>query len=397
MPTINNLSFTVRFDLSGAPILRLTDASTLPAGAVGRFIITTPDGYTRTGSFNPADITSSGGAFSYTMTPASDGNVQCGNYRIVYEAMTTDLVVTTFTRQFNFQYTPKVLNIVDDFDVFTPDLDIVDSTNYAIGGYTNTITRSWTVVSTPTGTITGTAASIDLRHNNSYFDANYTVTFSATLTYTSQTSAWLSIRDILTKTYTTYAQTPPTVDDLVADISSLKDQLENAINQCRERGVIQGDVEWAQVLYTHIIDKILTNQTDGIFQDLKDLIAVLNNYQIPAYTPTNQPIPPYDLSSYLSSAVWGNITGNITNQTDLVSYINTVVTSRSFATNIGDGTNTTYTINHNLNSKDVVVDLYEISTGETVYADITRPTVNTAVVSFATAPTTNQYRVIIIK
>lgn len=397
MPTITDLSFNVRFDLSGAPTLTLTDASTIPAGAVGRFIITTPDGYTRTGSFSSPDITESGGAFSYVMHPASDGGVQCGNYSIVYEAITTDLVVTTFTRQFNFQYSPVALNIVDDFDVFTPDLKILDSTSYAIGGYTNTVTRSWSVSSTPTGTLTGSGASIDLAFGGQYYDANYSVSFSATLVYSSSSSAWLSISDVLTSSYSTYAQTPPGVDTLVNNISSLKDQLEAAINQCRERGVIQADVEWAQVLYTHIIDRILTGQTTSIYQDLKDLLAVLNNYQIPAYIPTNQPIPPYDLSSYLSSAVWGNITGSITNQTDLVSYINTVVTSQSFASNLGDGSNLTYTINHGLDSKDVVVDLYEISTGETVYADITRPTVNTVVISFATAPTNNQYRVIIIK
>lgn len=68
-----------------------------------------------------------------------------------------------------------------------------------------------------------------------------------------------------------------------------------------------------------------------------------------------------------------------------------------YAANIGDGSSTSFTVTHNLNTKDVVVDLVEVSTGETVYADVARTTVNAVVVTFAAAPTTNQYRVVIKK
>jgi hypothetical protein len=68
-----------------------------------------------------------------------------------------------------------------------------------------------------------------------------------------------------------------------------------------------------------------------------------------------------------------------------------------YAVNIGDGTATTFTVTHNLNTKDVTVELIEVSTGETVYADTTRPTVNTLSIVFAVAPTAAQYRVIVKK
>jgi hypothetical protein len=68
-----------------------------------------------------------------------------------------------------------------------------------------------------------------------------------------------------------------------------------------------------------------------------------------------------------------------------------------YAINIGDGTATTFTVTHNLNTKDVTVELIEVSTGETVYADTTRPTVNTLSIVFAVAPTAAQYRVIVKK
>jgi hypothetical protein len=68
--------------------------------------------------------------------------------------------------------------------------------------------------------------------------------------------------------------------------------------------------------------------------------------------------------------------------------------SSSFSTNIGDGTNTSYTVTHNLNTRNAHITVYSASgTYETVYPDIQRPTVNTAAIIFANPPTTNQYTV----
>lgn len=77
-----------------------------------------------------------------------------------------------------------------------------------------------------------------------------------------------------------------------------------------------------------------------------------------------------------------------------------IITGREYATTIGDGTNTGYTIDHGLGSYDVIVQLYEISSGATVYADVSRidnagqPSVY---VSFSVAPSANSIRVLIKK
>lgn len=68
-----------------------------------------------------------------------------------------------------------------------------------------------------------------------------------------------------------------------------------------------------------------------------------------------------------------------------------------YAASVGNGSNTSFALSHSLNTKDVVIEVYENSTGETVIADSTRDTVNQVTVSFATAPTANQYRVVIKK
>lgn len=59
------------------------------------------------------------------------------------------------------------------------------------------------------------------------------------------------------------------------------------------------------------------------------------------------------------------------------------------------GSATSYTLTHLLGTADVSVSVYEVATGEVVYADIVN-TSTTTTVSFATAPTSNQYRVVIL-
>jgi trimeric autotransporter adhesin len=54
------------------------------------------------------------------------------------------------------------------------------------------------------------------------------------------------------------------------------------------------------------------------------------------------------------------------------------------------------TVTHNLGTKDVIVQLYDITTFDTVYADIDRATINTVGVSFGATPT-NSIRVLIQK
>ena len=55
---------------------------------------------------------------------------------------------------------------------------------------------------------------------------------------------------------------------------------------------------------------------------------------------------------------------------------------------------TSYAITHGLGTADISVSVYEVSTGEVVYADIVN-TSSTTTVYFATAPSSNQYRVVI--
>jgi hypothetical protein len=75
--------------------------------------------------------------------------------------------------------------------------------------------------------------------------------------------------------------------------------------------------------------------------------------------------------------------------------IDTAVVVRKFAASIGDGAATSYNVDHNLGTTDVQVQVFQISDGAQIEPDITRTTTNRVVIAFTTAPTTNQFRVVV--
>lgn len=320
MPSIPNISFSVEFDFTGVPTLRLTDTSTngLTSTRVAAFTITQPDLYTRPGNILAPDMTAGITTFSLPLRLDSMGLPQCGTYTIVMTVRNAGYDDTDFTRTWISQYVPVTIVVADNFDVFTPNLSVRDNTSYSVSNYNSgPLTRAWSVSSTPTGTLTGSGVNLSLIYADHYYDANYTVSLTSSLLYTHQVYTWFTVNETINKTYNTYAQTPPVLLDLVESISLLKLRLDEAINKCIEHDKLKEDFEYAQSLFVHIIDKVKVGDLDNIYVDLKDLLVVLNGYNIPPYSPTNLPIPTYDLSSYFPGAVWGNIAGTLSSQSDL--------------------------------------------------------------------------------
>lgn len=68
---------------------------------------------------------------------------------------------------------------------------------------------------------------------------------------------------------------------------------------------------------------------------------------------------------------------------------------RRFKTTIGDASATSIAVTHSLGTTDVIVQLFDISSGDTVYADVVRTNANVVTVDFGAAPATNDIRVLI--
>jgi hypothetical protein len=61
------------------------------------------------------------------------------------------------------------------------------------------------------------------------------------------------------------------------------------------------------------------------------------------------------------------------------------------------GAATSWNVIHDLNSLDVIVQLYQVSTGDTVECDVTRTDVNSVTLGFCASQDLTDLRVLIIK
>ena len=94
-------------------------------------------------------------------------------------------------------------------------------------------------------------------------------------------------------------------------------------------------------------------------------------------------------------ATAGTVTTKAVTPAQLISNATTIVTSREYKSDLPLSV-TSAVITHNLNSVDVMVQLYDAITFDTVYADVVRTDANNVTVTFGAAPT-NKIRILIIK
>jgi hypothetical protein len=86
--------------------------------------------------------------------------------------------------------------------------------------------------------------------------------------------------------------------------------------------------------------------------------------------------------------------GIVVNTNDVA--IDTAVVVRKYAVNVGDGSATSYTVTHNLGTRDVTVGIYEPANSYSeVFTDVEHSTTNTVTIKFTNAPTTDQFRVVV--
>jgi len=100
----------------------------------------------------------------------------------------------------------------------------------------------------------------------------------------------------------------------------------------------------------------------------------------------------------LTSLSEQNISITASQVSDFCSAVETCVASDlTYAANIGNGTATTYQVTHNLGTRDVMVQLYDNSSYDTVHADVVRNTTNQITITTNSPIATNDVRVLISK
>jgi hypothetical protein len=87
--------------------------------------------------------------------------------------------------------------------------------------------------------------------------------------------------------------------------------------------------------------------------------------------------------------------GLVVNANDIE--VDTTIVARKYSASVGNGSATSYTVTHNLGTKDVQVQVYDNATPYAqVETDVEHASTTTVTIKFATAPTTDQYRVVVI-
>tara|TARA_R110000744_G_scaffold136812_2_gene246948 strand:+ start:1720 stop:3120 length:1401 start_codon:yes stop_codon:yes gene_type:complete len=82
--------------------------------------------------------------------------------------------------------------------------------------------------------------------------------------------------------------------------------------------------------------------------------------------------------------------------TDFCNAVDSCVDATNYKTSFGNGSATSFTITHSLNTRDVITQIYSnISPYDTVQCTVERTTLNTLTVSVASAPATNEFRVLV--
>lgn len=302
MPSLNGqISFRVRFDLTGSPTLKIQASTTIPSGdqpnLTGYFYIKQPDGIDRTGSYTSPDVVWNGSGydeFSIPLRPASDGTYQRGDYQIIFYANCSGYTPGSLSRQWTANLAKVSETLTQLFDLYTPSLAYRNDTVYTNGDYTITATtEAWAATSVPGTPTPSTTADFDLAILGIYYDSIFNITHTKNITYENNANTWFTILQRWTSNITSAAYKPAAMTVLLGYLDALK-AVRDA-NSCNH--AYDTLYEAAATLYGHIRNKVCQQVITGLKEYFDEFYRITHNYQNPVYVNTNTAIPPYDFTT----------------------------------------------------------------------------------------------------
>lgn len=181
------------------------------------------------------------------------------------------------------------------------------------------------------------------------------------------------------------------VTDVIVDEISLNMQQFVATRYQLGAEVQEGDI----VILLNATDKnakrwIHNGKTTKGVEDFSLIDSVLTSSEVRSYFSGAQGISYSQVSGEIS------IQNNSISQSKLDTNLNNKIVN-GYAQTVGNGNLKTFTINHNLNTKDVIVMCYRISDGKSETYDVTRSSLNSVIVDLNRAPNQNDLRVMVTK
>lgn len=148
---------------------------------------------------------------------------------------------------------------------------------------------------------------------------------------------------------------------------------------------------------------------DQATESILGLVTLATQTEVNAGTNTTDAVTPATLAGRTATETRAGIaeiatqaeTDTGTNDTTIVTplKLKTLLDNRTggYAANVGDASATSFALTHGLGTRDVVVVIYDNTTYEEVITDVVLTSTSVVTVSFAVAPASNAYRVVIKK
>lgn len=317
------IGFAATLDKSqSSPVLQLADTGSYPSGVpqqlIGFFSITQPDGLTVSGSFTAPNVQWISGQLTkgiFALRLDNANGFQQGGYSITYGVRVPGYTDTFLTKTFILSYASPVPSMSNSLNLFTPDLQVSDLTNYTQPGWNPVSSNvNWSVliqsVLGTNKTVTGSSNPFDMNYQGSYYDALYGVTMTITPSYQLQGNTWVTIIDKLILSQTLQAQIPPTLTQLQAGLTALNLQLGATLPSSPSYSSLLNNYNLASSLYDSLVRRGQNNDLTGLDTYIWKLQKIFNNNVNPVYVNTNGVIPAYNWGSGgAGSVAWTNITG----------------------------------------------------------------------------------------
>jgi len=301
------------------------------------------------GSFNAgsnsASVTIAGG--TGISTAASAGTVTVTNEGVVSLAGTANEVEVSASVGTVTVGLPDDVTITNDLTVGN---DLVIQGDLTVSGTTTTVNTEEILLADNIITLNSNLAASAAPTENAGFEVNRGSASAVALRWNETGDVWEATTD-----GSTYKEVLLSGDAAASDISDFDEAAQDAV------GTILADSETVDFTYT-----------DGTPEIKADVKLQASN-------------------SYLLSA-----SGLALDIPTLEAKLVTDSFTKKASASVGNGVNTSFAVSHNLGTRDVVVNVYDNDTYDTVEIDVVRTDSNTVTVSFATAPASNAYRVVVI-
>ena len=292
-----SVNFSIQFDLTSTPKLKVTDNSTYSAAQSGVSIpikVTRPDGIIIQATVG-GDITGDSGSLNTyeALLPLSpiDGQVSKGTYKVEYSFAVGDSDPVIVTKSINYDFKKIELTTFQDINEFTPLIKLKDTTpSYDVSNYTlGSINRLFVAqnakggssISNVTNTgVTSADREFSLADTSSkFYDTKYIVDLEVTLIHTHSTYSWFSIKSKSTKRDIIKVFAVPTKLEMISYFNSLRNLVEtyDGYNKALYDKYTK-EYEFVITSFDLLVRRLDAGLTDDDNTDiLRDILAILRN------------------------------------------------------------------------------------------------------------------------